>query len=65
MIATVITGSTIGIEGYIIQVEVDIASSLPGVVIGVVLVLAGLFLVIRNTGFFPDFIDDVDRKSVV
>lgn len=29
------------------------------VVIGVVLVLAGLFLVIRNTGFFPEFIDDV------
>ena len=29
------------------------------VVIGVVLVLAGLFLVIRNTGFFPEFIDNV------
>jgi predicted membrane protein len=28
-------------------------------VIGVVLVLAGLFLVIRNTGFFPEFIDHV------
>ncbi len=28
-------------------------------VIGVILVLAGLFLVIRNTGFFPDFIDHV------
>jgi len=27
--------------------------------IGVVLVLAGLFLVIRNTGFFPDFIDQI------
>lgn len=27
--------------------------------IGVILVLAGLFLVIRNTGFFPDFIDNV------
>jgi len=27
--------------------------------IGVVLVLAGLLLVIRNTGFFPDFIDNV------
>jgi predicted membrane protein len=27
--------------------------------IGAVLVLAGLFLVIRNTGFFPGFIDDV------
>lgn len=27
--------------------------------IGVVLVLAGLFLVLKNTGFFPDFIDDV------
>lgn len=29
------------------------------IVIGVILVLAGLFLVIRNTGFFPDFIDNV------
>jgi len=29
------------------------------VVIGVVLVLAGLFLVIRNTGLFPDFIDHI------
>ena len=29
------------------------------VIIGVVLVLAGLFLVIRNTGFFPEFIDHV------
>jgi predicted membrane protein len=28
-------------------------------VIGVVLVLAGLFLVMRNTGIFPDFIDSV------
>jgi predicted membrane protein len=28
-------------------------------VIGVVLVLAGLFLVMRNTGLFPDFIDHV------
>ncbi len=28
-------------------------------IIGVILVLAGLFLVIRNTGFFPDFIDHV------
>jgi Domain of unknown function (DUF5668)/Cell wall-active antibiotics response 4TMS YvqF len=28
-------------------------------VIGVVLVLVGLFLVLRNTGFFPDFIDNV------
>ena len=27
--------------------------------IGVILVLAGLFLVIRNTGFFPEFIDNV------
>jgi predicted membrane protein len=27
--------------------------------IGVILVIAGLFLVIRNTGFFPDFIDNV------
>jgi predicted membrane protein len=29
------------------------------IIIGVILVLAGLFLVIRNTGFFPDFIDHV------
>ncbi|MBW6502223.1 MAG: cell wall-active antibiotics response protein [Bacteroidales bacterium] len=29
------------------------------VIIGVILVLAGLFLVIRNTGFFPDYIDKV------
>jgi len=29
------------------------------VLIGVILVLAGLALVIRNTGFFPDFIDHV------
>lgn len=29
------------------------------VIIGVVMVLAGLFLVIRNTGLFPDFIDKV------
>ena len=29
------------------------------VIIGVVLVLAGLALVIRNTGLFPDFIDHV------
>jgi len=29
------------------------------ILIGVVLVLAGLFLVIRNTGFFPEFIDNV------
>ena len=29
------------------------------IVIGVVLVLAGLALVIKNTGFFPDFIDHV------
>ena len=28
-------------------------------IIGVILVLAGLFLVLRNTGFFPDFIDHV------
>lgn len=28
-------------------------------IIGVILVLAGLFLVLRNTGFFPGFIDDV------
>jgi len=29
------------------------------VIIGVILVIAGLFLAIRNTGFFPDFIDHV------
>lgn len=29
------------------------------VIIGVILVIAGLFLVIRNTGFFPEFIDNV------
>jgi predicted membrane protein len=29
------------------------------VIIGVILVLAGLFLVVRNTGFFPVFIDNV------
>jgi predicted membrane protein len=29
------------------------------IIIGVILVLAGLFLVIRNTGIFPDFIDHV------
>jgi predicted membrane protein len=28
-------------------------------IIGVILVIAGLFLVVRNTGFFPEFIDDV------
>jgi predicted membrane protein len=28
-------------------------------IIGVILVLVGLFLVMRNTGFFPDFIDNV------
>ena len=28
-------------------------------IIGVILVLIGLFLVIRNTGFFPEFIDNV------
>jgi predicted membrane protein len=28
-------------------------------IVGVILVIAGLFLVIRNTGFFPHFIDDV------
>jgi predicted membrane protein len=28
-------------------------------IIGVILVIAGLFLVIRNTGFFPDMIDHV------
>jgi hypothetical protein len=28
-------------------------------IIGVILVIAGLCLVIRNTGFFPDFIDNV------
>lgn len=29
------------------------------VTIGVILILAGLFLVIRNTGLFPDFIDHI------
>jgi predicted membrane protein len=29
------------------------------IIIGVVLVLAGMFLVLRNTGIFPDFIDHV------
>ena len=29
------------------------------VLIGVVLVIAGLFLILRNTGIFPDFIDNV------
>lgn len=29
------------------------------VIIGVILVLAGLFLVIRNTGLFPDFIENI------
>ena len=29
------------------------------ILIGVVLVLAGLFLILRNTGIFPDFIDNV------
>ncbi len=28
-------------------------------VVGVILVLVGLFLVIRNTGFFPDYIDNI------
>jgi predicted membrane protein len=28
-------------------------------IIGVILVIAGLFLVIRNTNFFPDFIDNI------
>jgi hypothetical protein len=28
-------------------------------ILGVILVLVGLFLVIRNTGFFPDFIDHI------
>ena len=28
-------------------------------IIGVILVLAGLFLVMRNTGVFPEFIDHV------
>jgi len=28
-------------------------------IVGVVLVLVGLFLVMRNTGFFPDFLDDI------
>lgn len=29
------------------------------VIIGVILVLVGLFLVIRNTGFFPDYLDNI------
>lgn len=29
------------------------------VIIGVILVLAGLFLVIRNAGFFPSFLDNI------
>jgi predicted membrane protein len=29
------------------------------VIVGVILVLVGLFLVIRNTGFFPDYLDHV------
>ena len=29
------------------------------VIIGVILVLAGLFLILKNTGIFPDFIDNV------
>lgn len=33
MVATVMTGSTIGIDGYLIEVEVDIRASLPGIVI--------------------------------
>ena len=28
-------------------------------IIGVILVLAGLFLIVRNTGFFPNFLDDI------
>jgi len=28
-------------------------------IVGVILVLVGLFLVLRNTGFFPDFIDNI------
>lgn len=33
MIASVTTGSTLGIDGYIIEVEVDLIASLPGIVI--------------------------------
>lgn len=33
MFSVVMTGSTVGIEGYIIEVEVDIAAALPGIVI--------------------------------
>lgn len=33
MVATIMTGSNIGIDGYLIEVEVDIVSSLPGIVI--------------------------------
>lgn len=45
--------------------ETDPLISNPGygsnhkVLIGVVLVLTGLFLILRNTGIFPDFIDNV------
>ena len=28
-------------------------------IVGVILVLVGLFLVMRNTGFFPNFIDHI------
>lgn len=38
--------------------EHGLVSSNRGIV-GVILVLAGLFLVLRNTGFFPGFIDEV------
>lgn len=29
------------------------------VIIGVILVLAGLFLVLRNTGLFPDYLENI------
>ncbi len=39
--------------------EIRHHSSSNRVIIGVILVFAGFFLVIRNTGLFPDFIDNV------
>lgn len=58
MIARVMTGSTIGIEGYIIEVEVDIISSLPGIVIvglpdaAVSEARERIRSAIKNSGFF-------------
>jgi len=39
--------------------EFPVGNSNHRVIIGVILVLAGLFLVIRNTGFFPSFIENI------